>query len=155
MDHFGYLYLISFFCYVVLFVHCQPCDSLRGNFGPLGSLCGVFLCFITFPYGVLGQAWQLNVSIPAFLSTLNIHAVLQEPSSRAHTKSGSFIQSKASNLFHLMKNNCTCPDNYINIIIPDNYINIIIENVSYCQLQLCFLVSMNTNYFTNIKRSTQ
>ena len=115
-----------------------------------------FLCFITFPYGVLGQAWQLNVSIPAFLSTLNIHAVLQEPSSRAHTKSGSFIQSKASNLFHLLlKNNCTRPDNHINIIIPDNYINIIIENVSYCQLQLCFLVSMNTNYFTNIQRSTQ
>ena len=27
-------------------------------------VCDVFLCFITFPYGVLGQVWYLIVSIP-------------------------------------------------------------------------------------------
>ena len=33
----------------------------------LGSLlCEVLLCFVTFPYGVLGQVWNLIVSIPDF-----------------------------------------------------------------------------------------
>ena len=33
--------------------------------GPLGSqVCDVFLCFVTFPCGVLGQVWYLIVSIP-------------------------------------------------------------------------------------------
>ena len=27
-------------------------------------MCGVFLCFVTFPGGVLGQVWYLIVSIP-------------------------------------------------------------------------------------------
>ena len=32
---------------------------------PLGSLvCGVFLCFVTFSCGVLGQVWYLIVLIP-------------------------------------------------------------------------------------------
>ena len=31
----------------------------------LGSLvCGVLLCFVTFPCGVLGRAWYMIVSIP-------------------------------------------------------------------------------------------
>ena len=27
-------------------------------------MCFVFLCLITFPYGVLGQVWYLIVSVP-------------------------------------------------------------------------------------------
>ena len=27
-------------------------------------VCDIFLCFITFPYGVLGQVWYLIVLIP-------------------------------------------------------------------------------------------
>ena len=43
----------------------QPCGHLQGKGRPLGSLvCDVFLCFVTFPDGVLGQVWYLIVSIP-------------------------------------------------------------------------------------------
>ena len=43
----------------------QPCDYLLGKGWPLGSLvCDVFLFFITFPYGVLGQVWYLILWIP-------------------------------------------------------------------------------------------
>ena len=42
----------------------QPCDHLLGKGCPPGSLvCDVSLCFVTFPYGVLGQVWYSNVSI--------------------------------------------------------------------------------------------
>ena len=35
-----------------------------GKTRPVGSLvCDVFLCFVTFPYGVTGQVWYLIVSI--------------------------------------------------------------------------------------------
>ena len=30
------------------------------------TVCDVFLCFVTFPCGVLGQVWYLIVSIPVF-----------------------------------------------------------------------------------------
>ena len=30
----------------------------------LALVCDVFLCFVTFPYGVLGWVWHLIVSIP-------------------------------------------------------------------------------------------
>ena len=43
----------------------QPCCHLLGKGRPLGSLvCDVFLCYVTFPFGVLGQVWFLIVSIP-------------------------------------------------------------------------------------------
>ena len=31
---------------------------------PASLVCDVFLCFITFPYGVSGRLWYLIVSIP-------------------------------------------------------------------------------------------
>ena len=34
-----------------------------------------FLFFVTFPYGVLGQVWYLNVSIFAFFLTFFVHLV--------------------------------------------------------------------------------
>ena len=41
----------------------QHCGHLLGKGRPLGFLvCDVFLCFVTFPCGVLGQAWCLVVS---------------------------------------------------------------------------------------------
>ena len=43
----------------------QPCGHLLGKGWPLGYLvCDVFLCFVTFPYGVLGHVWYLIVSNP-------------------------------------------------------------------------------------------
>ena len=33
----------------------------------LALACDVKLCFVTFPYGILGQVWYLFVSIPDFL----------------------------------------------------------------------------------------
>ena len=38
----------------------QPCGHLLGKDWPLGSL----VCFVTFPYGVLGQVWYLIASSP-------------------------------------------------------------------------------------------
>ena len=45
----------------------QSCGHLLGKGWPLGPLvCDVFLSFVTFPYGVLGQVWYLIVWIPDF-----------------------------------------------------------------------------------------
>ena len=60
------------FC-CVIYVSCMPCflvcslqtcGHLLGKGWPLGSIvCDVFLYFVTFPCGVLGQMWYLIVSI--------------------------------------------------------------------------------------------
>ena len=43
----------------------QACGYLLGNSRPLGSLvCDVFLCFVIFLFGVLGQVWYLIVRFP-------------------------------------------------------------------------------------------
>ena len=45
------------------FEHCLK----EGKSWPLRSLvCDVFLCFVTFPYGVLGQLWYSIVWVPDF-----------------------------------------------------------------------------------------
>ena len=52
----------------------RPCDYLLSNSWPLGSLIFVFSgVFVTFTYGVLGQVWYLNVSLPGVL--LNVYNV--------------------------------------------------------------------------------
>ena len=39
----------------------QPCGHLLGKGGHVGSLvCDVFLCFATFPYGVIGSGVVLD-----------------------------------------------------------------------------------------------
>ena len=41
------------------------CGHLLGKGCLLGSpVCDVFLCFVTFPYGILGQVWYLILTIP-------------------------------------------------------------------------------------------
>ena len=53
-------FFCGFFCYLCfMFVFpllsclfLQPCGSL---------VCNVFLCFVSFPYGVLGRVWYLIV----------------------------------------------------------------------------------------------
>ena len=45
-------------CHTVLSVHCSLVVNCWGN------VCDVFLCFVTFPCGVLGKVWYLIVSIP-------------------------------------------------------------------------------------------
>ena len=63
------LFNIYFSC-LSLLVYClvcslQLCDNLLRKGWPLGYLVwNVFLCFVTFPYGVSGQVWYLIVSIP-------------------------------------------------------------------------------------------
>ena len=56
---------IYFLCLSCLHVcSLQPCGHLLGKGLPLGShVCDVLLCFVTFPYGILGQVWCLIVSI--------------------------------------------------------------------------------------------
>ena len=64
------LFLICVSCLSLSVSYClvcslQPCDHLLGKGWPLGFLVyDVFLCFVTLPYGVLGQVWYLILSIP-------------------------------------------------------------------------------------------
>ena len=68
------LYFILDLCYYLCFMFVllyylvcssQLCGHLLRKGWHLGSfVCGVFLCFVTFPYGVPGQVWYLIVSIP-------------------------------------------------------------------------------------------
>ena len=59
----GILFVIYVSCCLICSL--QPCGHLLGKGWPLGSLgYDVFLCFVTFPYGFLGQVWYLIVSIP-------------------------------------------------------------------------------------------
>ena len=52
-------------CRVFFVCSLQPYGHLLGKGWPLGSLvCTVFLRFVTFPCGVLGQVWYFIVSIP-------------------------------------------------------------------------------------------
>ena len=52
-------------CHAVLFVHCSLMVTCWKMANLFALLCVVFSCvFVTFPYGVLGQAWYLIVSIP-------------------------------------------------------------------------------------------
>ena len=56
MDHFCNL------CFVFVMLSCLFIAAL---WSPAGSLvCGVLLCFVTFPCGVLDLVWYLIVSIP-------------------------------------------------------------------------------------------
>ena len=49
----------------------QPCDYLLAKDWPLGSrVCDISLCFVTFPYGVLGQVRYLIVLITDILLLL-------------------------------------------------------------------------------------
>ena len=53
--------LICHACHVCFL---QPCGHLLGKGWPLGSLVyDVLLCFVTFPYRVLGHVWYLIISI--------------------------------------------------------------------------------------------
>ena len=62
------LWIFLLFVFVFVILSClflQPCGRLLKRGWPLGSLvCDVFLCFVTFPYGVLGHVWYLIISIP-------------------------------------------------------------------------------------------
>ena len=59
----GSVSFVDLFCYLCLSLpYCdacflQPSGHLLGKSWPLGFLvCDVFTCFVTFPFGVLGQA---------------------------------------------------------------------------------------------------
>ena len=65
MDHFCYL------CFVFVMLSClfvQPCGHLLGKDHPLGSLvCDIFLCFSTFPCGVLILDCIDSCYLPSYL----------------------------------------------------------------------------------------
>ena len=42
----------------------------------MSPLCDVFLCFVTFPYGVSGQHWKLMVSISDLCLFLTFNKIL-------------------------------------------------------------------------------
>ena len=62
MDFFFVIYVSCLsWCHVCLL---KPCGHLLGKGSSLGRLvCDVFLCFVIFPCGVLGQVWYMIVSI--------------------------------------------------------------------------------------------
>ena len=41
----------------------------------LALVCGVKLCLVTFPFGILGQVWYLIVSIPDLCPLTYFHTV--------------------------------------------------------------------------------
>ena len=57
-------------CYAVLSVLCSL-EITYWERVDLLALLRVFLCFVTFPRGVLGQIWYLIISIPALLLAQN------------------------------------------------------------------------------------
>ena len=60
----GLLFLLFVFSVILSCLFLTALWSLLGRGYPLGSLvCDVFWCFVTFPYGVLGQVWYLIVWI--------------------------------------------------------------------------------------------
>ena len=61
MDLFYFVFVLPYCLVCVL----QPYGHLPRKGCSLGSpICDVFLCFVTFPYGVLDQLWYLIISIP-------------------------------------------------------------------------------------------
>ena len=55
-------------CHASLSVQCSLVVTCweRANFLFGSLMCGVMLCFVTFPCGVMGWVWYLIVSIPDF-----------------------------------------------------------------------------------------
>ena len=61
MDHLCCLWLVFvMLSRLVIAVLWSP----AGGAGLLALVCGVWLCFVTFPCGVLDQVWYLVASIP-------------------------------------------------------------------------------------------
>ena len=59
---------------LVLSVHCSLAVTCWER--PLGSLvCDVLLCFSHFPCGLLGQVWNLIVSIPYLCLLTNVGTI--------------------------------------------------------------------------------
>ena len=55
---------ISCVCQVFASVHCCPAVTCWERADLLALVCDIELCFVTFPCGILGQVWYLNVSSP-------------------------------------------------------------------------------------------
>ena len=79
------LFVICVSCLSVILscLFLQPCGHMLGNGWPFGSLvCDVFLCFATFPYGVLGQVQFffivsiLDLCIPPYFNRKEEHTKL-------------------------------------------------------------------------------
>ena len=63
VDHFFYIYVLCF--YAILSVHCSLVFTYWERANLLALMYAILSCvFVTFPYGVLGQVWYLNVEIP-------------------------------------------------------------------------------------------
>ena len=62
MDPFVFVFRV---CHAVLSVPCSLVVTYWEGTDLLALLydCDVFLCFVTFPYGVIGQVWGLIVSL--------------------------------------------------------------------------------------------
>ena len=90
MDHFCCLSLYLPFCDICFLQRCQ----LLGKGWLLGLLvCEVFIWFVTFPFGVLGQVWYLyRFLIFAFFLTLNrLCSFVQFHSSRSSQQFFSYV----------------------------------------------------------------
>ena len=63
------------FCHVFLSVQSSLVVAYWERANLLTLLCGVLLCFVTLPCGVLGRVWYLIVSIP-YLCLLTYFALV-------------------------------------------------------------------------------
>ena len=68
----GFILFQVWLYYTVLSVPCGLVFTSWERADLLAILCVmIFVCFVTFLYGVLGQVWYLNVSIPDCCLILN------------------------------------------------------------------------------------
>ena len=58
------LFVICVSCHTVLYVPCSHMVTCWERADLLAFLYVMFLCFVTFPYGVLRKVWYLILSIP-------------------------------------------------------------------------------------------
>ena len=55
---------MSCVCHAFASLHCCLVVTCWGKAGLLALVCDYELCFVNFPCGILGQVWNLIVSIP-------------------------------------------------------------------------------------------
>ena len=66
-------------CHTVFVLLAVTCWKLTDF---LDLLCVMFfLCFVTFPFGVLGQMWHLIVSVSSLLRNVNMQCIITEEQS--------------------------------------------------------------------------
>ena len=87
-------------CHAYLSVHYSLVVTCWEMSGLLVLVCDVFLCFVTFPCGILGRVWYLIVAIPdlCLLTYFNVNT------SFISNEGGSFYDNDSLWCVHMLPN---------------------------------------------------